>query len=154
MANPDEWGPSMWKIIHTTSLSLGKQTLPMLQQDEIHALKQFIKQLGLLIPCKVCRSHYLQYSRTHKINYKYSELKQSVAFYFWNLHSEINASNGKPNIEFNDLEELYNKYDISIIMKDFNVIFKKYILQRIIAPDNYNDFLKSFVKLYTIININ
>jgi len=154
MANPNEWGPSMWKIIHITSLSVGKQTVPMLQQDEIHALKQFIKQLGLLIPCKLCRTHYLDYSRTHKINYKYTEVKESVAYYFWNLHSEINTTNGKPNIEFNELEMYYPKNDISMLMKDFNTLFKKYILQRIVCADNYNNFVKSFIRLYSIININ
>ena len=153
MANPNEWGPLLWKILHITSLSLGKHTIQLLQQDEINALKQFIKQVGLVIPCKICKTHYIEYSRSHKINYTYVELRDSVSYYYWNLHSEINKSNGKHDIEFNELTTLYNKNDIFIFMKELDILFKKYILQRIVYADIYNDFLKSFNKLYTIINI-
>ena len=153
MANPNEWGPLFWKIIHTTSVSVGKQQLLILQQDEINALKSFIKQIPLLLPCKTCTKHYIDYEKTHKIDYNYTNLSSSMSSYFWNLHSEINSINGKTSIPLSDLPNIYNKRNITSLIKEFDVLFKKYILQRTVKPDVYRSFLKSLNRLYATIGI-
>ena len=44
MANPSEWGPLLWKILHICTENLGRNTYKLLQADEINAFQNFINK--------------------------------------------------------------------------------------------------------------
>jgi hypothetical protein len=58
MADPKEWGPLLWKILHTISENLGNNINKVLQKDEILYFQNLLKQIKNIIPCKLCVKHY------------------------------------------------------------------------------------------------
>jgi hypothetical protein len=90
MANPKEWGPLVWKIIHTCIEHLGTNTNILLQNDELYAYNKFVNQIRYILPCKICKLHYTNYLFNHKKNVTYIELKDYAKEFFYNLHDTIN----------------------------------------------------------------
>jgi hypothetical protein len=149
MANPNEWGPTLWKIIHICSVHLGNETNILLQKDQINYYNNFTKQIGILLPCKVCRKHYYDYALKHKRVYEYYELKDYSIDYFFNLHNEINKEKDKVLFTKDDFLA-YTKYkssDLTSFIKELESLFKTYILYKYISADALRDFLLSLQKL-------
>ena len=89
MANPNEWGPILWKIVHICSVNLGKERNSLLQKDQINYYNNFTKQIGFILPCKVCRKHFYDYALKHKKSVEYDELKEYSIQYFLFLQMKI-----------------------------------------------------------------
>ena len=96
MANPNEWGPILWKIVHICSVNLGKERNSLLQKDQINYYNNFTKQIGFILPCRICRKHFYDYALKHKKTVEYDELKEYSIQYFLNLHNEVNKEKDKP----------------------------------------------------------
>lgn len=144
MANPSEWGPLLWKIIHITCENLGRNTYNLLQIDELNAFQNFINKTGTVLPCVVCRKHYNAYYLKNKKKIVYNELKTYGKRYFYGLHEEVNNDNKVKGIEFIDLEKIYGhieREELNILIKEFEKLFQKYILYHYIHPNAVKDFL-------------
>ena len=57
MADPKEWGPTLWKILHIVSEQLGKNTNLVIQNDEMTYFKAFQRKVYFILPCKICRDN-------------------------------------------------------------------------------------------------
>ena len=132
MANPTEWGPIVWKIIHIVSENLGNNTILLLQNDELNAFHNFVKKIQYVLPCIICRKHYHTFYIKHynkKIIYK--DLKDFAKKYYYDLHDEINKSKNTISISFDSLDELYGsipKDTLNTSITEFETLYKKYIL--------------------------
>jgi len=149
MANPNEWGPVLWKIVHICSVNLGKERNSLLQKDQINYYNNFTKQIGFILPCKVCRKHYYDYALKHKKSVEYDELKEYSIQYFLNLHNEVNKEKDKPIFTRDDYQ-IYTTYrtsDLNSSIKEFEQLFKNYILYKYISSEALRDFLSSLQKL-------
>ena len=149
MANPNEWGPILWKIVHICSVNLGKERNSLLQKDQINYYNNFTKQIGFILPCKVCRKHYYDYALKHKKTIEYDELKEYSIQYFLNLHNEVNKEKDKPIFTRDDYQ-IYTTYrtsDLNSSIKEFESLFKNYILYKYISSEVLRDFLLSLQKL-------
>ena len=149
MANPNEWGPILWKIVHICSVNLGKERNSLLQKDQINYYNNFTKQIGFILPCKVCRKHFYDYALKHKKTVEYDELKEYSIQYFLNLHNEVNKEKDK-SIFTRDYYQIYTTYrtsDLNSSIKEFESLFKNYILYKYISSEALRDFLSSLQKL-------
>ena len=149
MANPNEWGPILWKIVHICSVNLGKERNSLLQKDQINYYNSFTKQIGFILPCKVCRKHFYDYALKHKKSVEYDELKEYSIQYFLNLHNEVNKEKDKPIFTRDDYQ-IYTTYrtsDLNSSIKEFESLFKNYILYKYISSEALRDFLSSLQKL-------
>ena len=149
MANPNEWGPILWKIVHICSVNLGKERNSLLQKDQINYYNNFTKQIGFILPCKVCRKHFYDYALKHKKTVEYDELKEYSIQYFLNLHNEVNKEKDKPIFTRDDYQ-IYTTYrtsDLNSSIKEFESLFKNYILYKYISSEVLRDFLLSLQKL-------
>ena len=157
MANPSEWGPILWKIIHITCEHIGKNNNVLLQNDEIHAVNQFIKMVGSILPCKICRMHYNNYYKRVKKDVEYNSLKEYTKQYYYNLHDEINKEKGlssAASISYDMLENTYKpitKEEYNTLIKEAEVLFKKYILFHFIHVNAVRDFFVSLKRIRTTI---
>ena len=150
MANPNEWGPILWKIVHICSVNLGKERNSLLQKDQINYYNNFTKQIGFILPCKVCRKHFYDYALKHKKTVEYDELKEYSIQYFLNLHNEVNKEKDKPIFTRDDYYQIYTTYrtsDLNSSIKEFESLFKNYILYKYISSEALRDFLSSLQKL-------
>lgn len=150
MANPKEWGPIIWKIIHTTVEHLGNHTNILLQNDEIHAYKKFIQQVLHILPCKICKIHYKKHLLNHKKDLQYSELKNYAKEFFYTIHDSVNREKNSVSIVFSDLESVYGsitKEQFRNILQEFEACFQKYKLYHYISSESIHDFITSLIKL-------
>lgn len=146
MANPKEWGPVLWKIIHYSMEHLGNQTNKLLQNDEIHAYKKFVIQIKYILPCKICKIHYSKHLLHHKKEIVYSELKSYAKRFFYTIHDEVNKEKDVISIEYDMLETLYGtmtKSEFHSCLKEFESLFQKYKLYHYVEIEAVRDFLKA-----------
>ena len=152
MADPKEWGPLLWKIIHTTCIHLGNSSHSMLQQDELTYFKAFQRKLYYILPCKVCRDHYKQYMM-HIKDVPYDALKVYATNYFYELHNKVNSYNNKALyvkedlISYNCSKDTYNKN-----IHELNKLYSKYTNLQYISYDELKDFNRILTILRRLMN--
>jgi hypothetical protein len=150
MANPKEWGPLLWRIIHTCCEHLGNNTINILKNDELYAYKKFINQIRFILPCKICKIHYSKELLLHKKDLEYDELKSYSKEFFYNIHHSINKEKNIESIDFSSLEIIYGKItkeEFNKLLSEFEILFQKYKLFHYISSDSLRDFLKSIQNL-------
>jgi len=153
MADPNIWGPYLWKILHTISENLGKNTNKLLQIDELQNFQNILKQISNVLPCKLCTNHYKKYYFKNKKDIKYDELKDYAKKYFYNLHEEVNQDNHKESFHYDNLIT-YNssKEELQIIIKNLETLFKKYISINLLNGNNVREFFKTLIILRKFMN--
>jgi hypothetical protein len=95
------WGPKMWEVMHTFSFSY-----PISPSNvEKQAASNFYNSIGILIPCKECSNHCLQYV---KINPPNVNSKDDLIDWVYNFHNEVNKRLGK---QYYRKEDLLSRYE-------------------------------------------
>jgi len=154
-----EWGPPLWRILHTLAEHLGRHTVPLLIADERRSSIQFFKALETVLPCEKCKKHYRAW-RLKNPPEKFvagEELRVAVRNWLWALHSEINRENGvqtEPALE--DMPALYGNYNKTAMLADVRLvysIFEKGIILRTVPPVALAVFKSSFELLRRIISL-
>lgn len=52
------WGPSLWKILHSITESLGNQTNNFVATDEKNEILFLLDLVDTIMPCALCQKHY------------------------------------------------------------------------------------------------
>ena len=153
MADPKEWGPVVWKILHIVTEQLGKNTIPVMQKDEMTYYKAFQRKVYYILPCKICRQHYKDYYKNIK-DVDYGKFKETSKTFFLNLHNDVNTRNSAKQFTFDDLNiyTQYSKNDLDIIMNEFTTLYRKYTNLHYIAFDELKDFNRILTLLRRFIN--
>jgi Erv1 / Alr family len=156
MANPTEWGPPLWRILHTQAERLGRHVLPVLITDEQRAWIHFLKSLETAIPCQKCRQHYKAWRTKHPLErfatVRGDALRSLARSWVWGLHSEVNWENGKqegePKLE--EMETLYgarSSQEIASDIKEVLRLFQQAIILRLLTPEPFHTFKQSLALL-------
>ena len=98
----EQWGPVLWKILHTAAGCLGKQKLPMLVKDERQYMINLLVALEFIMPCLACQKHYRDWRRNHPL-----EAVGDFQKWLWNLHNSINRASKKELVAFEELPAIY-----------------------------------------------
>jgi hypothetical protein len=153
MADPKEWGPTVWKIIHIISEQLGKNTNTIMQKDEMTYYKAFQRKIYYILPCKICREHYKEQYKNIK-DIEYTNFKTYSKTFYLNLHNEINLRNSINQYTFQDLDiyKQYTKDDLDKIITEFTTLYRKYTNLKYIAYDELKDFNRILILLRRFIN--
>jgi hypothetical protein len=98
--SPQEWGPPLWRILHTLAERLGNHSQPILATDEARAWVMLLRTTEDMMPCAVCRGHYRTWRRDHPIeamvSQKGEDLRAAARHWVWELHEAVNLRNEKP----------------------------------------------------------
>lgn len=88
---PDVWGPFFWHTIHI--VAFGYPQKPTYAQKK--AAKEFYESLSILIPCPICREHYVQHLEKLPLT---PHLDSRKDLFKWTvvLHNEVNTMLKKP----------------------------------------------------------
>jgi len=105
----EEWGPLVWRILHTLAERGGRQTNSITQGDEQRAWPLFVKALSLVIPCPFCRLHIDHYLQQHpfELPSDYTLWNGFLQTYLYELYESVNLRLGKPSYP---KEQLSNDY--------------------------------------------
>lgn len=108
---PTEWGPLVWKILHTLAEYAGKQKNEMIRLDEGRAWPLLMKNFVAMLPCELCRIDATNYIKEHpfQLPEAYSEWNLYVRTYVYSFHEYVNQKTGKSSFDFNQLSETYKK---------------------------------------------
>lgn len=105
----DQWGPQLWRVIHTLAERAGTVGNIYLQADERRAWPLFLKTLTDMIPCPFCRDHYKEFMAKNPfvLPVPYSDVRTYVRTWFYKLHESVNKRLDKPSFPFDTLSTTY-----------------------------------------------
>jgi hypothetical protein len=109
MVQNSEWGPPLWRILHTLAERVGKQTVLMLAQDETRAWIGLLQHVEGIMPCQMCRGHYRAWRTRRSLEGLYGGSDASREW-VWALHEDVNQRRGvtaEQGVPFARLTELY-----------------------------------------------
>lgn len=108
--NPDIWGSSFWIILHLLSFEYD------IEDKEYH--KNFLENLGNILPCVKCQIEYKKYMTKSKIEYILKS-KQNYVKGIWEFHNKVNKRLNKKIYSFEEFKEIYKEINKK---KKFNCI--------------------------------
>ena len=109
MVQNSEWGPPLWRILHTLAERVGRQSIPMMMQDELRAWIGVLLGVEAIMPCQMCRGHYRAWRTKRPLEGLYGGTDASREW-LWSLHEEVNEQRGvaaEQRVPFARLGELY-----------------------------------------------
>ena len=104
MANPKDWGPSAWNILHTMSYTYPEK--PDLEKQM--QIEKFITSFSELLPCKECKDGFKKYLKENPIHTKSRE-----GFIKWTVdaHNFVNKKLGKDLFTYDEAELHWRKIE-------------------------------------------
>lgn len=96
------WGPVFWSCIHVTALGYPREP----NETDKEAYRLFFKQIGAVMPCLHCRTHYTELLETYPLE---SYMESQGKLFEWTvcIHNAINKKRGQ---EFWTIEEALKQW--------------------------------------------
>jgi len=162
MVSIQEWGPDLWKLLHSYSLYAGKNKPEIAALDEIRAWKGFIITTESVLPCRKCRQHMREWRLKHPIEnimgYRGEYFKERLCSWLWELHESVNEEKGVLAEHRLPKESLGEKYQTSSIQSLSQIItnltekFEKAVLHRQIEPPYLREWKRGLLYLTRFIS--
>lgn len=154
--NPSEWGPPLWRILHWLAEQVGQQNSKILQADENEAWKRLFRILAQVLPCAMCRGHYLNYMKGHfdldKISNTTNQIEKYELIRRWlfELHEDVNVRRGvgSSGITLDTLKEVYADLNFVEERNKFYEIAAKSVRKNIITRDSLMSLKTVLATLY------
>jgi len=112
----ESWGPKFWKILHTLAENSGSIVSPILAIDEADTWELLLKNQAFVMPCVLCRDHYINYKSTRRIpnlrELQGEDRRDFLRKWLWSCHNNVNMITHKNILPIEDLPILYNNKNI------------------------------------------
>jgi hypothetical protein len=133
-----EWGPHVWKLLHSCAERAGSSVLPL---DEVRAWVTVLKLTEGVLPCATCRAHYREWRTANPLEdflgMQGERFKGAIRLWLWRLHDAINKRReGVPHYGFEDLEKYkeVSTTDLNQSYKTLVQILATAVLHRQVNP--------------------
>ncbi len=136
MVQNSEWGPRLWRVLHTLAERLGRQGVPLLAMDEVRAWIFLLRETGEVMPCALCRKHYKEWRKEHPLDAFLETrggglLQQRARSWLWSLHEAVNRRREMAGVAEEDVPALYAssaglQADVEALVK----LFQQAVLER------------------------
>jgi len=147
MANPAEWGPPMWRILHTFAERLGKQTHPITISDEKRAWTMLLKSTESVLPCAKCKAHFQSWRKRNPIEASVAldgePLRIWARQWVYYLHDEVNQEKGVTSPGLEEVQQLFQSRtarEQTDDIREINAHLLKASQSRIIAGEHIHTF--------------
>ena len=161
MAQISDWGPPLWKILHASAERAGAYSTEMRMVDEIRAWIRLLKTTEGVLPCPLCRNHYMEWRKAHPpedlLRYRGSIFKEELRRWLWGLHEHVNTHRGiqpEARLSFEDLSGAYasvTRQEIQQSMGDLVKQFEKAVLYRQVQGTYVIEWKRVFAFLRTVV---
>ena len=94
---PEVWGPFFWHTIHIVALGYPKAPT----YSDKKAAKEFYESLTALIPCPICKEHYVAHLKEKPIT-PFLDTRQDLFLWTIDLHNRVNKTLGKAEFKAED----------------------------------------------------
>ncbi len=113
-ADPEEWGPIMWRYLHCLIQRIGHSGNAIMDTDQANYLEYMLQNLSAVLPCQECQAHasqYISHNHVPQLRGLYGEnLRRTAQTWLFNFHNAVRSQKGQP-IQINNLEELEAEYN-------------------------------------------
>jgi hypothetical protein len=101
---PEVWGPFFWHTIHIAALGYSQQPT----YSDKKAMREFFESLQTIIPCPICRTHYISHMGKMPIS---ASLDTRADLFRWtvDLHNEVNTMLGKRKFTETEVIHYYTR---------------------------------------------
>ena len=143
------WGPAAWHMLHAFSIGGTSKEKPI-RSDEKRCYYLFYKSFAELIPCVVCKTHYIEYFY-HIYTIDEKEItRERIMRYVYELHNIVNDDLGKPKITFRKAIELHKRTRHTEIFFFMNHAISQYLKLDLSFEqfDRFYTFFICFCKIY------
>ena len=154
MAQIAEWGPHIWKILHTCAEHAGSSVL---QIDEIRAWIQVLRLTEGALPCAMCRAHYRTWRTRHPLeeflSYRGDIFKERLRQWIWELHEYVNVSrdiSGLP-IEGLAIYKAVSSQELNQSISALIPVFEKAVLHRQVNPTYVTEWRRAVILMRRLI---
>lgn len=151
-----EWGPHMWRVLHSCAEHAGSSVLPL---DEARAWVSVLKLTEGAMPCATCRAHYREWRQANPleefIGLRGEQLRGAIRLWLWRLHEDVNGRRLEPAAHY-PYEEL-DKYgevtaeELSQSFKTLTQLLTKGALYRQVNATVVGDWKRAVVLLRRLI---
>lgn len=128
----DNWGPSLWKILHALAEKGGKTIGgASSRDDEKRQWILLIEIMPKMIPCPNCRTHAQEWILKNPITaikeVPYNEVYDWLTTWVYNFHEDVNKRTGKPSFDKALLKQTYGGIDVTDIYKSMKPYIERAI---------------------------
>lgn len=154
MVTAQQWGPPMWRMLHTLAQRLGRTPIVVQMNDERYIWISFIRLIEHVMPCARCRFHYHDYLQRHpaerSMGFTGDTLRNAATTWLHRLHNEVNTHNRKVIVPFEDLEGMYrlrHQSELQMDITELTPILNEAAQARLISGEGLRAFRAQLVRL-------
>jgi hypothetical protein len=159
-ADPEDWGPDIWLMLHCFAEKIGYQSNPIIQSDESVIFQYLVNNLPNILPCQECQSHAKSYIQTHPTlawsTLRGQDLRSAIRIYLFAFHNSVRIRTNKPIIIHTPEECAIAYQDCEIKECYFNTM-KEYISIGVrngwVKSENWKRWVIQFTKLKILLGI-
>lgn len=129
--SPKLWGNEGWHLIHYVALNYSQNPT----EEEKKRYLTFLESLQYVLPCIGCANNWGEKLKKHPPN-----LESRSGFFKWSvdMHNQVNKSNGKKELSYDDaLNKLVKKKKVELVKDSIllsgSAILVLYLFSKIIA---------------------
>ena len=110
------WGPPGWVFLHSITMGYPQE---IDENNEEHILRRegmisLFESLQYVFPCSYCRKSYAKFIEEKPIR-EHVNNRETLVLWFYNIHNNVNKSNNKDILSYEDVKKIYlNSYNYSI----------------------------------------
>jgi hypothetical protein len=133
--NLNEWGPALWRILHTFVERIGKRgTVDVAPGDHIRHHQEyeiwmaFLGIMGDVLPCNTCQAHFKEYTAGNPYAVPFTSgsgegRRLAVRNWLWTFHNSVRTRKGQDCIlSLEALPYIYATYSPVAIEADYKMI--------------------------------
>jgi hypothetical protein len=147
----EAWGPRFWKILHVLAERSGNQTNQITSNDEVDAWILLLKSQTFVMPCALCKQHYLEWQKLQKFDglkeYIGEKRRDWIRKWIWGCHKRVNEMNEKVTPELETLPEMYKKQTIEKEYKELLTMFQAAFNQQQLKSEDVNRWKMAVARL-------
>lgn len=123
----EAWGPRFWSILHRFAEQSGRQNNAVQENDEADAWMILLKAQAHVMPCALCKNHYLEWQNQQKPELlrgiKGPERRIFLREWLWGCHERVNEMNGKPSFSLDTMPVKYPKQSVEKEFQELKTMF-------------------------------
>ena len=165
--NTSEWGPALWRILHTFAERVGKRGgVNVAEGDHIWHHQEYELWNGLLgmlaesMPCSSCLSHYSTYTLENPYAVVFhrgmgEQRRDAIRAWLWKLHNNVRTRKGQDSIlSLEAMPFIYSAYVTATLESDCKTVLAhmgRAAYLRIIRQDmmaRFHKVIHNFRKFY------
>jgi len=115
--NNNIWGPKAWVFLHTITFNYPNNP----SNSDKKNYKNFFESLQFILPCKICKEHYINHIKDNPID-NYLDTKENLVKWLIIIHNEVNKILNKPILNYKEIIEHYNYiYNTNTYTNTYNI---------------------------------